>query len=99
MYNFDILDKQEEERVDEAEVKRVELHAHTNMSAMDGICDVSDLIKQASKWGHKAVAITDHVAVQSFPDAQRTQAALKGKGKDIKIIYGMELILIVLLVK
>ena len=47
------------------------------MSAMDGICDVSDLIKQAAKWGHKAIAITDHVAVQSFPDAQRCQAKLK----------------------
>ena len=61
------------------------------MSAMDGICDVGDLIKQAAEWGHKAIAITDHVAVQSFPDAQRTQAALKKKGKDIKILYGIEL--------
>ena len=91
LYNFEVLDKEDEVRVDEEEVKRVELHAHTNMSAMDGICDVGDLIKQAAEWGHKAIAITDHVAVQSFPDAQRTQAALKKKGKDIKILYGIEL--------
>ena len=91
IYNFDILDKEDVVRQDEAEVKRVELHAHTNMSAMDGICDVKDLIDKAAKWGHKAIAITDHVAVQSFPDAQRKQAALKSKGIDIKILYGIEL--------
>ena len=90
-YNFEVLDKEDEVRVDESTEKRVELHAHTNMSAMDGICDVGDLIAQAAKWGHKAIAITDHVAVQSFPDAQRKQAALKQKGIDIKVIYGIEL--------
>ena len=91
LFNFEIIEKEEVSRVDEAEVKRVELHAHTNMSAMDGICDVKDLISRAAKFGHKAVAITDHVAVQSFPDAQRQQAALKKKGIDIKVLYGIEL--------
>ena len=92
LYTFEVLDKEDEVRVDDSDVKRVELHAHTNMSAMDGICDVADLIKQAAKWGHKAVAITDHVAVQSFPDAQRCQAKLKkDKNIDIKVIYGIEL--------
>ncbi|MCI5745928.1 MAG: PolC-type DNA polymerase III [Erysipelotrichaceae bacterium] len=91
IYNFDVLDKTDPVRKDEEEIKRVELHAHTNMSAMDGICDVSDLITTACSFNHKAIAITDHVAVQSFPDAQRTQAKLKAKGKDIKIIYGIEL--------
>ncbi len=91
LYNFELLDRVDPVRTDDENVKRVELHAHTNMSAMDGICNVSDLIDQASKWGHKAIAITDHVAVQSFPDAQRKQAKLKEKGKDIKILYGIEL--------
>ena len=91
MYNYDESDKKDEIRVDSAEEKRVELHAHTNMSAMDGICDVSKLVEQAAIWGHKAIAITDHVAVQSFPDAQNAQARLKKQGYDIKILYGIEL--------
>ena len=91
LFKIELLDKVDPVRTDDAEVKRVELHAHTNMSAMDGICDVRKLVSQAAKWGHKAVAITDHVAVQSFPDAQREQAALKKKGMDIKVLYGIEL--------
>lgn len=91
LYTYEVLDKTDPVREDNEEVKRVELHAHTNMSAMDGICDVKKLVDQAAKWGHKAIAITDHVAVQSFPDAQREQAALKKQGIDIKILYGIEL--------
>ena len=91
LFNFDILDKTDPVIEDTAETKRVELHAHTNMSAMDGISNVKDLVEQAAAWGHKAVAITDHVAVQSFPGAQLAQQALKKQGKDIKILYGIEL--------
>ncbi len=72
---------------DNAEQKRVELHAHTKMSAMDGLCDVQDLIETAAAWGHKAVAITDHGVVQSFPDAAKF---VRKKKLDIKIIYGLE---------
>ncbi|MGV8163587.1 MAG: PolC-type DNA polymerase III [Alkaliphilus sp.] len=74
-----------EERIDESDEKRIELHAHTKMSSMDGICGVKDLVRRAAKWGHKAIAITDHGGVQAFPDA-----ASAGKKHGIKIIYGLE---------
>ncbi|OUM88376.1 MAG: PolC-type DNA polymerase III [Bacillus thermozeamaize] len=72
-------------RQDLAEEKRVELHAHTSMSAMDGVVDVANLVKQAAEWGHPAIAITDHGVVQSFPDAYEA-----GKKYGVKILYGME---------
>lgn len=71
-------------------LKRVELHAHTKMSAMDGLNEVENLVKTAARWGQPAVAITDHGVVQSFPDAAKTAKKLKGSGTEIKIIYGME---------
>ena len=71
-------------------MKRVELHCHTKMSDMDGVSDVKDIIKRAMKWGHKAIAITDHGDVQAFPDANHAI----GKDDDFKIIYGMEAYLV-----
>lgn len=71
-------------RKDTAERKRVELHAHTRMSQIDGIMDVKAYVKRAKAWGHSALAITDHGVVQSFPDA--ADAA----GDDIKILFGVE---------
>ncbi len=76
-------------RRDEAEVKRVELHLHTNMSALDGMADETDVVKRAAEFGHEAVAITDHGVVQAFP---RAFDAAKKSG--IKVIYGMEAYLI-----
>lgn len=70
--------------------KRVELHAHTKMSAMDGLNEPADIVNQAAAWGQPAVAITDHGVVQAFPDAAKAANKLREKGKDIKVIYGME---------
>jgi len=75
------------QREDHAEVKRVELHAHTHMSNMDAVVSVKDLIKTAARWGWPAIAVTDHGVVQAFPDAAKT---LKDAKLDIKVIYGME---------
>jgi DNA polymerase-3 subunit alpha (Gram-positive type) len=73
------------ERMDEAEEKRVEFHLHTSMSIMDGIGSAEAYIKRAAKWGHKAIAITDHSTVQSFPDANKA-----AKKHGIQVLYGVE---------
>ena len=73
-------------RMDTYPEKRVELHCHTKMSDMDGVSDVKDIIGCAMKWGHKALAITDHGAVQAFPDANHAVP----KDADFKVIYGVE---------
>ncbi|MDO5038207.1 PolC-type DNA polymerase III [Clostridium sp.] len=81
----DIVKMKKIERMDGSEEKRVELHLHTNMSTMDGMVSASKMIERASKWGHEAIAITDHGVVQAFPDAQ---SASKKFG--VKVIYGVE---------
>lgn len=82
------------ERGDESSQKRVELHAHTKMSAMDGLSEVKQLINKAAAWDHPAIAITDHGCTQAFPLAFAAGQALQEKGKNLKIIYGVEAYLI-----
>ncbi|WP_438317701.1 PolC-type DNA polymerase III [Sporosarcina sp. FA9] len=65
--------------------KRIELHAHTTMSQMDAVVSASALVEQAAKWGHPAIAITDHANVQAFPEAYST-----GKKLGVKVLFGME---------
>ena len=65
--------------------KRVELHLHSNMSQMDATNNIGDYVEQAAKWGHKAIAITDHAVAQAFPDAHAA-----GKKHGVKVLYGIE---------
>ncbi len=96
-------------RMDHSVKKRVELHCHTKMSDMDGVSDVKDIVKRAYKWGHPAIAITDHGALQAFPDAnhvwedlwraeksKRIEAGEENPDKNdfFKVIYGVEAYLV-----
>ncbi len=87
-------------RMDNAEVKRIELHAHTKMSDMDAVVPPAELIKTAFRWGHRAVAITDHGVVQGFTEAfhaidkKKLSDEDKERFKEFKIIYGVEAYLV-----
>ena len=83
----DIIEVKHAPRKDYApdDEKRVELHVHSNMSTMDATNSISDLVAQAGKWGHKAIAITDHGGAQAFPEAHSA-----GKKAGVKILYGVE---------
>ena len=81
-YHINVTDHAE--RMDNAPVKRVELHLHTKMSNMDALTDTKEVIQQAIKWGHPAIAITDHGVASSFPDAWHAA------GDKIKVLYGVE---------
>src|SRR5690625_2343893 len=87
MMASDIQQIRVETRKDEAkaEEKRVELHAHTTMSQLDAVVSPTELIAKAAEWGHSAIAITDHAAVQAFPEAYEAAIA-----NEIKVIYGVE---------
>ncbi|MDD2377405.1 MAG: PolC-type DNA polymerase III [Bacilli bacterium] len=92
------IKKEVQKITDNAEEKRVELHAHTFMSQMDGLIDPKRLVKQAYKWGHRAIAITDHNGVQAFPDVYNTicdiNSSLPEGAEPFKAIYGAELTMV-----
>lgn len=80
-------------REDNAERKRVELHLHTRMSNLDAVVGAREAIEQAARWGHRAVAITDHGVVQAFPEAMAASEKVnRGKSEDerLKVLYGTE---------
>ena len=91
------VEHEEEEITDDAKEKRVELHAHTMMSQMDGVADEVKLVKQAMKWGHKSIAITDHNGCQAFPNVYHLVRDYN-KGKEekdkFKALYGTELVMV-----
>ena len=87
-----------ESRIDDAPTKRVELHAHTMMSQMDGVVDAVSLCKTAHAWGHKAIAITDHNGAQAYPAVYHyvcdVNKNLKDGEEPFKAIYGTELTMV-----
>ncbi|MFZ7132097.1 MAG: PolC-type DNA polymerase III [Eubacteriales bacterium] len=80
-----IVEYPKEKRSDNALIKRIELHQHTQYSSMDCVAKIPKIIDKAVEFGHKAVVITDHGVLQGYPDAMEYS-----KNKDIKIIYGVE---------
>jgi len=72
-------------REDKAPEKRVELHLHTTYSTLDALTNISEAVRQAAEWGHKAIAVTDHGVVQAFPEAWKA-----GKAAGVKILFGTE---------
>ena len=87
---FDIAIVKKLQKIDDAPKKRVELHMHTNMSSMDGMNSIGELVAIMSSWGQTACAVTDHGVVQAFPDAMNAANKAKKSGKDFKMIYGVE---------
>ncbi len=75
------------ERQDNAKRKRVELHLHSNMSQMDALITPKEIVNTAIRWGHPAIAVTDHGNVQAFPEVM---LALEASGADLKVLYGIE---------
>ena len=96
--NIEEIETKFTEVKDTSEEKRVELHAHSVMSQMDGVVTVENLIKQAKKWGHRGIAITDHDGVQGFPNAfnlvRGMNKELKEGEEPFKVIYGCELVMV-----
>lgn len=87
---YDVLKVERKRREDNAAEKRIELHLHTTLSSMDGLCDPAKAVRLAAKFGHPAVAITDHGVVQGFPEAMLATDDIRKSNPDFKLIYGCE---------
>ena len=86
----DISTVEKELRQDLAPRKRIELHAHTTMSAMDGLADTEALVAQAARWSHQAIAITDHGVVQAYPFATAAAAKARKENPNFRVLFGCE---------
>ncbi|HIV87750.1 MAG TPA: PHP domain-containing protein, partial [Candidatus Pygmaiobacter gallistercoris] len=87
---FDVLKVERRRREDHAPQKRIELHLHTKLSSMDGMDDPGSAVRLAARFGHNAIAITDHGVVQGFPEAMAAADEVRKKNPDFKLIYGCE---------
>lgn len=85
IYDLQVVDHQNRQETYEGDEKRIELHAHTNMTGMDAVTDFGQMAKLAKSWGQESLAVMDTANVQGYP-----QAIAAGKANDLKIIYGME---------
>lgn len=86
-----IIAAKQKKRMDHAPVKRVELHLHTLMSSVDGITRPGALMETLVRWGHQAVAITDHGGVQGYSEITKIyKEKYKDKAPDFKFLYGCE---------
>lgn len=85
IYDIQVVDHEQRQDTTPETQKRVELHVHSNMSAMDATNNIGDIVTQASKWGHQAIAVTDTAGLQAYPDAYAA-----AKKNNIKMLYGVE---------
>ena len=90
VYPYDVLIVERRHREDHAPQKRVELHLHTKLSALDGFCDPGGIVKLAHKMGHPAIAITDHGVCQGYPEAMLAADDIHKSDPNFKLIYGCE---------
>ena len=90
IYPYDVLIVERRRREDHAPEKRVELHLHTKLSALDGFCDPGGIVRLAHKMGHPAIAITDHGVCQGYPEAMLAADDIHKKDPAFKLIYGCE---------
>ncbi|MBE4703922.1 PolC-type DNA polymerase III [Spiroplasma platyhelix] len=88
--DFVVVPALQKTRIDSAKEKRVEFHVHTKMSAMDGVSDASQYVQTAGQWGHKAIAFSDHLNLQAYPEIYATAK----KFPNLKVIYGVEMDLV-----
>ena len=93
---IEVKEKEVDKVIDNEPIKRIEFHAHSNKSDMDGVSSVESIVERAFEFGHKAVAITDHGCVQAFPRAKSTVESLlkKHPDREFKMIYGVEMNLV-----